>query len=123
MLNSIPVALATASLLVPAPPPVDAVQAIDLPRLAKPLNRTPGRLPGMTAVSLNVVLRLFLYWGVTLLLRNLAAAAAAEARTGGGVGTSGSLAHRNLVPQTARHRAGERLSGIYGWVRHPRSTR
>jgi protein-S-isoprenylcysteine O-methyltransferase Ste14 len=112
MLNSIPVALTTASLLVPAPPPV-----------AKPLNRTPGLWPGMTAVSLNFVLRLFLYWGMTLLLRNLAAGAAAEARQGHGVGTSGSLAHRNLVPQTARHRPGERLLGMYGWVRHPRSTR
>jgi hypothetical protein len=123
MLSSIPVALTTASLLVPAPPPVDAVRAIDLPQLAKPLNRTPGLLPGMTAVSLNFVLRLFLYWGMTLLLRNLAAGAAAEARQGRGVGTSGSLAHRNLVPQTARHRPGERLLGMYGWVRHPRSTR
>jgi hypothetical protein len=123
MLHSIPVALAAASLLVPAPPPVDAVRPIDLPRLAKPLNRTPGLLPGMTAVSLNFVLRLLLYWGMTLLLRNLAAAAAAEAGEGGGVGTSGRLASRNLVPQAARYRVGERLSGMYGRVRHPGSIR
>lgn len=120
MLYSIPVALVTASLPVPAPPPVDAVRAIDLPRLAKPLNRTPGP-PSMTAVSLNFVLRLFLYWGMTLLLRNLAAAAAAEDRQRGGVRASGSLARRNL-PQAARHWAGERLSGMYDRVRHPRST-
>lgn len=121
MLYSIPVALVTASLPVPAPPPVDAaVRAIDLPRLAKPL-RTPGLLPSMTAVSLNFVLRLFLYWGMTLLLRNIAAAAAAEDRQGGGVRASGSLARRNL-PQAARHWAGERLSGMYDRVRHPRST-
>jgi hypothetical protein len=119
MLHSVPVALATASLLVPAPPPVEAARPIDLPRLAKPLNRTPGLLPGMTAVSLNLVLRLLLYWGVTLLLRNLAAAAAAEAGQDGGVGTSSSLAGRNLVPQAA----GERLSGMYGQVRHPGSIR
>jgi hypothetical protein len=122
MLHSIPVVLATASLLVPAPPPVDAVRPIDLSRSAKPLNRTPGLLPGVTAVSLNFVLRLFLYWGLTLLLRNLAAAAAAEAGQSGGVGTSGSLARRNLLPQAARHRAGERLLGMYDRVRHPRST-
>jgi hypothetical protein len=123
MIQSIPVVLATASLLVRAPRPADAVPAIDLPRLAKPLNRTPGLLPGMTAMSLNFVLRLFLYWGMTLLLRNLAAAAAAEAGQGGGVGTTGSLARRNLVPQAARDRARERLMSMYRRVRHPRSTR
>jgi hypothetical protein len=123
MLHSIPVVPATINLLVPAPPPADAVRPIDLPRLMKPLNRTPGLLPGVTAVSLNFVLRLFLYWALTLLLRNLAAAAAAEAEQSGGVGTTGSLAQRNLVPQTARHPAGGRELGMYGWVRHPRSTR
>jgi hypothetical protein len=110
MLHSIPVALATASLPVPAPPPADAVRTIDLARLAKPLNRTPGLLPHMTAASLNFVLRLFLYWGMALLLRKLLAAAAeAEAGQGGGVGTQWELGSTELGTAGARRRAGERL--------------
>jgi hypothetical protein len=84
MLHSIPVALATASLLGTAPPPADALasrRAIDLPRLANQLDRTPGVLPRLTTASFDFILRLFLYWGMSLLLRKqrLAAAAAAEA--------------------------------------------
>lgn len=83
MLHSIPAALATASLLGAAPPPEDALasrRAIGNSKAGEAVRLDTWPLPRLKAASFDFILRLFLYWGVSLLLRQqrLAAAAAAE---------------------------------------------
>jgi hypothetical protein len=69
VLRNIPVGLA-ASPFAAAPLPTDALApgAVDFPRQAKPLNRT-DLFPRLGETTLDVVFRLFLCWGMILLLR------------------------------------------------------
>jgi hypothetical protein len=66
MLRNVPIVLAAGKT---APPPAGAPgsrqerarQAVNFPKLAKPLKPTPRPLPRLTAASLDLVLRLCLY--------------------------------------------------------------
>jgi hypothetical protein len=48
-------------------------QAVDSPRLTKPLKRTSDPMPRLAAASLDFVLRLFLYWGMAYILHKIRA--------------------------------------------------
>jgi hypothetical protein len=74
MLRNIPIVLAAASRFGAAPLPADsrfARQAVDFPRLSKPLKRTSDLVPRLVSSSFDFALRLFLYWGMTHVLRKM----------------------------------------------------
>ena len=74
MLPDIPVAFAAVSLFGSAPLPADTVAArgaVDFSRPATPLHRTSSLLPRLAVASLDLVLRLFLYWEMILILATL----------------------------------------------------
>jgi hypothetical protein len=48
-------------------------QAVDSPRLTKPLKRTSDPMPRLAAASLDFVLRLFLCWGMAYILHKIRA--------------------------------------------------
>jgi hypothetical protein len=76
MVHNISIALAAAYLFGAAPPPArthSSTKAADLSGPAKPLQRTSDAAPRLMTASLDLALRLFLYWSMIYILRRMAA--------------------------------------------------